>query len=196
MLTVLVVFVLLIIALLAIPVTLSFSVFWLQTFQGYIKLQWLFGLVRLQLPALLAKSTTVDDEKLANIIGRFDSSVHKKKKHLAIIWRKGFRQRIIRFVNDFWRAIHKQDIDLRIRIGLGDPADTGLLWAFVGPAAGMLSNVQEAFIKIEPEFTETTFELDGSGNIRLIPLQMIFLIVGLLLSPPVWQGIKQMRTVE
>jgi hypothetical protein len=40
---------------------------------------------------------------------------------------------------------------------------------------------------------DATFELDGSGSIRIIPLQLIVLTLALLLSPPVWQGIRQMR---
>ena len=97
-------------------------------------------------------------------------------------------------MSDFWHAVRKRHVSLHIRIGLGDPADTGQLWAVVGPVAGVLATIQEASIEIEPEFFDTTFELDGSGNIRLIPLQMIYLIVALLLSPAVWQGISKMRT--
>ncbi len=82
---------------------------------------------------------------------------------------------------------------MRIRIGLGDPADTGQLWSIVGPVAGILANSKEVVLEIEPEFFDATFELDGSGNIGIVPLQLIYLIFGVLLSPSVWQGVKQMR---
>ena len=101
-----------------------------------------------------------------------------------------FRRRIILFIHDLWHAVHKRDISLRLRVGLGDPADTGQLWAMLGPVAGMLADTQAASIEIEPEFFDATLELDSSGDIRFIPLQMIYLTVGLLLSPPVWRGIK------
>jgi len=91
------------------------------------------------------------------------------------------------------RALQKKDVNLRVRVGLGDPADTGQLWAIVGPMAGILANVQQASIEIEPEFFDATFQVNSSGNIRLIPLQMIYLTAGLLLSPPIWQGIIKMR---
>ena len=106
---------------------------------------------------------------------------------------KPFRQRVFRFIRAVWRAIHKQDLRLRMRIGLGDPADTGQLWALVGPLSGLLANNREASIEIEPEFFDAIFELDSSGSIRIIPLQLLYLAVGLLLSPSVWQGIREMR---
>ena len=100
---------------------------------------------------------------------------------------------MIRFIHELWHAIQKRDVSLRIRIGLDDPADTGQLWAILGPVAGMLANVRQASIEIEPEFSVSTFELDSSGTIRIIPLQLLYLILALLLSPAVWRGIRQMR---
>lgn len=184
---------LLLIVLLAIPITLTFQVSLRQAFQGHIKLQWLFGLVRVRLPLFQSKGLSLEGKELKQKISRFERPPRKKKDFFAVIRQKAFRRRINRFIRDFWRAVHKRNVSLRIRIGLGDPADTGQLWAIAGPVAGMLANVQEASIEIEPEFFDTTFELDGSGNIRLIPLQIIYLTVGLLLSPPVWQGLKQMK---
>lgn len=195
MLTGVVTFLLLLIALLAIPVTLTFQVSWHKAFLGNIKLLWLFGLVRVPLPFSQTKTPSPEGEELAKKFSRLERSSRKKQNIFAVIRQKPFRRRIIRFVSDFWHAVSKRDLSLRIRIGLGDPADTGQLWAIVGPMAGMLANTQEASIEFEPEFLDTTFELYSSGNIRFIPLQMIYLAVGLLLSPPVWQAIKQVREV-
>ena len=186
-------FLLLFIALLAIPVTLTFKASWQQAFQGYVKLQWAFGLVRVRLPSLQSKAPSPEGEELAQKVSSFGRSPRKKWNSFSAIRQKAFRRRIIRFISDFWHAVHKRNVNLRIRIGLGDPADTGQLWAFVGPASGILANIKEATIEIEPEFFDSTFELDSSGTIRIIPLRLIYLTVGLLLSPPVWQGIKQMR---
>lgn len=196
MLTGVAAFLLLLIALLAIPVTLTFQVSWQQVFQSDIKLLWLFGLVRVRLPSFQSEMPSLEGEEPAEKISRVARSPRKKTNLFAAIRQKSFRRRIIRFISDFWRAVHKRNVSLRIRIGLGDPADTGQLWAVVGPVAGILANVQEASIEIQPEFLDTTFELDSGGNIRIIPLQMIYLTIGLLLSPPVWRGIKQMRKTE
>ena len=196
MLTGVVAFLLLLIALLAIPVTLTFKMTWQQAFQGDIMLLWLFGLVRVHLPSFQSKATSPEGVGLAQKIDRFEQLSRKKHSVFAVVWQKAFRQRIIKFICDFWHVVHKRDVSLRVRLGLGDPADTGQLWAVIGPVAGMLSNAKEASIEIEPEFFDTTFELDSSGNIRLIPLQIIYFTVGLLLSPAVWQEVKRIRVVE
>jgi len=196
MLSGVVAFLLLLIVLLAIPITVTFKVSWQQVFQGYIKLQWAFGLVRIRIPLAQSKATPPETEELAQKASRNERSPHKKTKPFSVIRKKAFRRRIIRFISDFWHAVHKRNIRMRIRIGLGDPADTGQLWAFVGPVSGMLANMQEGTIIFEPEFLDSTFELDSSGDIRIIPLQLIYLTIGLLLSPPVWRGIKQMRLTE
>jgi len=198
MLTGVVAFLLLLIALLAIPITLTFQASWPQAFQDYIKLQWLFGLVSVQFPSFQsdAPSNSMESDELTQKIERLEHSPRKNQNIFALIRQKSFRRRIIRFVSDFWYAVDKKDVILRMRIGLGDPADTGQLWSIVGPVAGMLANIKEASFEIEPEFFDTTFELNGSGNIRFIPLQIIYLTIGMLLSPSVRQGIKQMRKIE
>jgi len=196
--TALVILLLLIFALLAIPVALTFQVSWQQDFQGEVILLWLFGLVRVRLPSPQTNASRTEDKKSAKKkkIGRSKRSPTKKQNVFAAVRQKAFRQRIFRFVRDIWQAIQKKDLSLRVRVGLGDPADTGQLWALVGPVSGLLSNIQQASITIEPDFFESSFELDSSGKLRIIPLQLLYLTFALLLSPPIWQGIKHIRTVK
>ena len=196
MLTAVVASLLVLVALLAIPVTLSFQISWQRAFQGKIRVQWAFGLVHVQLPLNQLKSPPPGSEEPAQKINRLERPSRDRMKPLTIIRQSTFRRRITRFIRDCWHAIHKRDISLRVRIGLGDPADTGQLWAVVGPVAGILSTVRDASIEIIPEFFDTTFEVDSSGNIRLIPLQMIYLTAGLLLSPSVWRGVQQMSKTD
>lgn len=195
MLTGLVTLLLLSIALLAVPVTLTYRMSWRQGFQGDVQLHWLFGLVRIRLPASEPESPTPEDEERAQRAGRFERSSRENHRVFAVVRQKSFRRRITRFIRDVWHAIHKRDVRLNVRIGLGDPADTGQLWSVVGPVASILSTAREATVGIVPDFVEETFELDSRGNLRLIPLQMLYLAAGLLLSPSIWQGLKQMRAV-
>ena len=198
MFTALVAFLLLLIGLLAIPVALTFKVSWEGALEKDIELQWLFGLIQVRIPS--GRSKALDPaksrepavekaEQKARRIGRS----RPKPNFSALVRQKAFRRRAIRFVRDMWRAVKKQDVVLRVRVGLGDPADTGQLWAVVGPMAGILASIQHASITVEPEFFDARLELDSSGSIRLIPLQIVFLTCALLLSPPVWQGLRQMR---
>ncbi len=193
MLTGVLAFLLLLIALLAIPVALTYQASWPEVFQISADLEWAFGLVRVRIPSSDSKAPSSYGEETKRMTDRSERSSRKKPNVFAAVRQEPFRRRIIRFISDLWQAIHKKDVCLRVRVGLGDPADTGQLWAFFGPLAGILANVREASIHIEPEFLDTTFELDSAGSIRIIPLQMIYLAVALLLSPRVWQGVTVAR---
>lgn len=60
------------------------------------------------------------------------------------------------------------------RAGLGNPADTGLLFALIGPAASRLSSSFPRQIRVEPSFEdETAFEGHLSGTVRLQPIQLV-----------------------
>jgi hypothetical protein len=192
----LVIFLLLCIALLAVPVSVTFRMSWQQGFQGDVRLLWLFGFVRFRLPSPEPEPLSQEDEIRTRIAGRFERPSREGYAVFAALQQKSFRRRITRFIGDVWHAIHKSNVNLNARIGLGDPADTGQLWAVAGPVGGILSYAREVTVGIVPDFIDETFELNGSGNIRLIPLQIIGLALGLLLSPSLWQGLKRMRAVD
>ena len=81
------------------------------------------------------------------------------------------------------RATHARNLFLRLRIGLGDPADTGRLWAVIGPIAGMAQNFRSAALRIEPEFMDPAFEVESHGQFRLVPIQFIAMTAAFMLSP-------------
>jgi len=193
MLTGVLAFLLFLIALLAIPVTLTFQVSWPNAYQQDAVLAWALGLVRVRIPASEPKALSTEGDASKRKTDGSRHSSGRKTNVLAAIQLKPFRRRIVRFISDVWHAVHKEDVSLHVRVGLGDPADTGQLWAIIGPIAGLLANVQGAAIAIEPEFSDSTFELNSAGSIRIIPLQLILVSIALLLSPPIWQGIAKMQ---
>ena len=179
------------IALLAVPVTLSYRLNWQRKLEGEANLRWLFGLVRVRLAPPRA-GRSADGEK------RSEESTEPKPKRkklrpLAALRQKAFRGRVLRFVRDLWRALRKRDLSLRIRVGLGDPAETGQLWALLGPLSALLANIEDTSIELEAEFVDAVFEVDSRGNLSVIPLQLLYLVLGLLCSPPFWRGMRHMR---
>ena len=156
-------------------------------------LQWLFGLVRLQLAAPRDEQSAPEEKQIEGSTKHKSKKARKKLKPLAALRQKAFRKRILRFACDLWHAIRTRDLYLRIRVGLGDPADTGQLWALFGPLSGLLANIEDASIELEPGFIDAVFELDSSGKISVIPLQMLYLVLGLLCSPIFWRGMRRMH---
>lgn len=85
------------------------------------------------------------------------------------------------------RGIEVRRIEADIRLGLGDPADTGcLMGAFLPIAASM----RRATIVVVPDFERATFSGRGTGSLRIVPLLVIVPAVsfGLWLSWHAWRA--------
>jgi hypothetical protein len=189
-----VIFLSLIVVLLAVPVTLTYQLSFRQTISADLRLIWAFGLVRADISPDREKSKPDKPEDAHPKSSRRSGAPGKKNTDvLAAIRQPSFRRRILRFISDAWRAIHKKNVQLLVRIGLGDPADTGQLWGAFGPLSGMLARVRDIRITLVPDFLDSTFEVDSSGTIRVIPLQFVILALGLLFSPSIWRGVMLMR---
>lgn len=189
-----VIFLSLVVILLAMPLSLTYRFSWKETPSASFRLNWAFGLVRADVSPDLAKHEPDKPEAARKKAARRGKSRGKKTNFMAAIRQPSFRRRMLRFVSDVWRAIHKKNVRLLVRLGLGDPADTGQLWAVLGPISGLLARVRDIRIAVEPDFLDSTLEVDSSGTIRMIPLRMAILMIGLLFSPSVWRGILLMRT--
>jgi len=182
----------LVIALLAVPLTVAFSIRRIEDTQGYIRFRWLFGLVRFQLRIPRAADARPRPAPAPRKKARPPRRKRRKGDAASVVSAMGqvaVRRRVYRFLGDLLRATHARDLFCRLRIGLGDPADTGCLWAVVGPVAGMAQNIQAATVRIEPEFMDLVFEMESRGRFRLVPIQFVAIVGAFALSPtmrPVW----------
>ena len=141
----------------------------------------MFGIIRLPLPHRAKKGGSArGTRKKRETLKRGLKNIGRAS---AMLKSRGFGQRLMRFLKALYRAVRIHLLSLSLRLGLDDPADTGQLWAFIGPAASFLAGSRFAEIDIEPEFTYATFSMDARGVIRLIPLRFLFIITTFLLSP-------------
>ena len=158
-----------------------FSIHRIKHAEGTIRFRWLFGLVNFQLrlpQAAREKSKPKAKKK---------TKPRKKKAGtrgiITVLKQSALRRRIYKFIRNLLAATHARNLLIRLRIGLGDPADTGRLWAIIGPIAGLAQNLESAEVCIEPEFIEPLFEVESHGQFRLIPIQFIALTTVFILSP-------------
>jgi hypothetical protein len=189
-----VIFLSLIVILLALPVKLTYRCSWKRTLSADLRLNWAFGLVRADVSPDLSNAEPEQATAVARKGGWRGRTTGGKSNVLAAIRQRSFRRRILRLVSDLWSAIHKKDVRLWIRAGLGDPADTGRLWAVLGPLSGMISRPGDISVAIEPDFLDATLEFDSSGIVRVVPLQIVSIALGLLVSPAMWRGVMLMRS--
>jgi hypothetical protein len=188
-----VIFLSLIVILLAVPVTVTYQFSWQEAPRADVRLNWAFGLVRADVSPNQSKAKRDNAEAAGKEAAGRRKSTGRRAAIVAGIRQPAFRRRILRFVSDLWHAIRKKNVELLLRLGLGDPADTGQLWAALGPLSGIFANRRDIRVSIEPDFLDATLEVEGSGAIRVVPLQIVIIVLGLLVSPPIWRGVLAMR---
>ena len=185
----------LLLLLLAVPVDLEFQIEGIQGFRGQISVRWLFGVIRFRIPVPEAAG----QQSVAKARQRATQQRPEQKKRrarpdfVAVLRRPEFRQRTYRFAKDLIHAVHLRRLRLLMRLGLGDPAETGRLWALVGPLSALARNLRSADVRIEPEFMDSVLEVQADGQLRLIPLQFLALATAFVLSP---SSIRAWRTLS
>lgn len=99
-------------------------------------------------------------------------------------WRAGLAGPLLRLLRRLRRWIRVDDLRLRARIGLGDPADTGMLlgWLAAVPS-GVRSLAPGLELRVEPDFTDAVLDCGAAGGIRVIPLGALASLLLFALSP-------------
>lgn len=181
--------------LLVIPISLSLSLTIKQQVEGYASIVGLFGLLKFQTHFPGEPKSTQRPESHTKIFKNKNANVRIKnsRQRLSFFSRPAFRRHIIKFIKRLLIATHAKNLYLKCHIGLSDPADTGRLWALIGPLSGLLKNLQIITIQIEPEFINEGIEIESHGNFQLIPLQFITLIIAFMFSPTTIHAWKILR---
>ncbi len=181
---------------LAIPVDVAFRVQGIEPFEGNITVRWLFGLVRfpIRVPAGPKPRPSEPNAKLKPVKARAKRAERDGgARVVAVLRQAAFRRRLYRLIKDLVRAAHLHHLRMRMELGLGDPADTGRLWAFVGPLNALAQNLHDAEVRIEPDFVDPVFAFEAHGRFMLVPLQFLVLTIAFALSPAViraWRTLK------
>ncbi|MDH3468239.1 MAG: DUF2953 domain-containing protein [Gammaproteobacteria bacterium] len=183
----------LLLLLLAVPITVAFRIDRIKKVNGYMSFQWLFGLLRFRIgiPGA-AKAKPRRKPKPSKKSGK-RKPVGNARSVLTLLNQSAFRRRAIRLIKNAIHATNPRDVYLRLRIGLGDPADTGRLWALLGPVAGIATNLRSAEVRIEPEFMDPVLEVESHGALRLIPLQFLALVIAFVASPTTMRAWRMLR---
>lgn len=167
---------------LAVPVGVEFRLEGIEPFTGYLRVRWLFGLVRFRVPVPRAGKPKAEAEPKAARPRAPRKARGRRRNVVAALRQPAFRGRVYRLIGDVVGAVHLHRLRLLARVGLGDPADTGCLWAVVGPLNAMaLPNTE---LRIEPEFVDPVLEFETDGRLLLVPLRVLVLAVAFALSPP------------
>ncbi len=173
--------------LLAVPVDIEFDAAWPDTEKNRINGRWGFGALSFRLDGVTAGSKT--PQPRPDAAERPRAGKTGSVRVLRALRQRPFRHRLLRFARSLWRAVHKRDVSLNIRIGTGDPAETGRLWGIFGPLSAWLQTSSGCRTTIEPDFVAAIARVHGRGRITIFPLQVLLLAGGLMASPAVWRAL-------
>ena len=147
--------------LLAIPVDLVFCIEKDVDFKPRIGLRWMFGLIK------------------KDISGKKEKPKKKEKREktikplLAMLGTRGFSQRLLRFIRDSFRLLSLHELKLNLRVGLDDPAETGLLFAAIEPAMVYIRPFSSLDAQVEPDFGQENLRGYCKGDVRAFPIQLV-----------------------
>lgn len=152
------------------------------------RLFWFFGLVRKE----LGKKKKPEEQSIVA-----DAKPKPSKKGigtealLKILRTKGLLGRLQSLVRDIIRCLSMKEFEANFRIGLDDPADTGFLFALIGPATLFLGSAWGQQIRVTPSFEdEVVFEGFMYGTVRLRPIQLIPPFLRFVFSWPLMQVLR------
>ena len=154
------------------------------------RLIWLFGLVSRE----LSRGRKKPEEKRA---------IEHERKPWGRRWEirdtfevlrtKGLLKQFGSFIKRIFRHIKIRELVANFKVGLDNPADTGLLFAFMAPVNLILSYFSPHQIRIEPSFAgETIIEGHLYGAVRLRPIQLAAPLIGFVFSLPTLRAVKKL----
>ncbi len=153
------------------------------------RLTWLFGLVSKEITKEEKKPEY--KKKAGNGKGKPRKRGSGAKTILEILRARGLLGQIKLLLKGILRLPRIKDLAADLKVGLGDPADTGLLFAIIGPTISFLGSYFPNRIKVQPSFADEPV-LEGSlhGALRLRPIQFIPPLLRFVFSLPTIRVVK------
>ncbi len=150
------------------------------------RLTWLFGLV--------SKEITKGKKKPEEIERVAEGKRKPRKRRvragtiLEILRTKGMLRQVMRLLRSILSRLKIRDLVVDFRVGLENPADTGLLFAVIGPATLFIGYSRAHEIRVQPSFAgEAVCEGYLSGTVKLLPIQLV---------PPFLRFICSLATIK
>lgn len=175
--------ILFIVLMLSIPVDISFGLEADENVKATARVRWLFGLVLKDIYPRKKKKPKKEPKKRRK---------GNLKSLLSLIRIKGLPRRVLKLTRQILGCLKVRQLDADLRVGLDDPADTGMMWSVLWPAFVPLTSSGPKRLKMEPVFDEPGFEVSLHGGVRLFPIQTVWPLLCFVLSPTGLRIVKSM----
>lgn len=105
-------------------------------------------------------------------------------RRLRELWDEGLSERVAALLRSLRGAIAVRELCARVRVGTGDPAETGRLMGVLFPLrAALVFAFPAADVSIEPDFLGERSDADVHGGVRIVPLTALPPILRFALAP-------------
>lgn len=166
---------------LAIPVDLRFRITRHEQTKSNMHVRWLFGLVGRDISSMRKKPATPGRRR-------------RRQTGLGALWRSGLMQHGLKRVLRLGRAVSVGEVRVRASVNAGDPAETGMAFAVIGPLCGLLAALPHTDIGVVPDFgKDIGVHGEVRGSVRVIPVVVVWHLVVFALSPATWRGVARLR---
>jgi len=148
------------------------------------RLVWLFGLVSKEVRP---------EEKKRVIKGRrgLGERVRQAKAMFEILRIKGLLGQLKSLLRGVLSCVKIRELGVNLRVGLNNPADTALLFAFIGPAIVFLESSFPYQLRVQPSFDdEAVFDGHLAGVARLRPIKLVRPLLGFAFSLATLRALK------
>ena len=158
-----------------------------------VRFRWLFGLVDRDLKASRSRDTR--DTVLPETSARKRRRERRGRRHhpVAMLRAKGFLNAVVRFATRLLRAARLKDVSGWLRAGFDDPADTGLLCAWLLPLWASVEARSPGRLVVTPDFSQETLVFSLAGEVRLVPANLLWPALAFALSPGTLRGFRALR---
>jgi hypothetical protein len=175
---------------LCIPVELAFRANTEEKPKFSLRLIWLFGLFTRELRPTRNKP---EEKKITEYERRLGNWLSRLRVTFEVLQTKGLLKQLRRFIKRIIRQIKVRELVANLKVGLDNPADTGLLFAFIAPLNLAINYFLPNPIKIGPSFTGESF-ITGYlyGAVRLWPIQLAASMMALAFSLPALRATKKL----
>ena len=106
----------------------------------------------------------------------------------AALRTQGFVGRVRRLAVEVWRAVAPRNVDGWVRLGLDDPASTGMLYGAVC-ATGMLRQTAAWNLRLDPEFAGPVFAAHARFAWAVRPGAVLWPVGTFVASPVAWRAV-------
>lgn len=128
----------------------------------------------------------------------------KRKQKDRRVWRELRRRGLVkawvrpaaRALGELLRIPRCDHLRGTVCVGLGDPADTGMLYGALCAAAGALGPSAKVSVAVKPDFMDVRAEAEGEVAASMVPGKIAGVVLRLLWRGPTWRTYRAYRVAK